>query len=140
MEEARKREWSYTNRVIWKACISTCLAKWKVVDNVTIQIVWWNWKESGKLFIKKYFYVMGFSLPHEVVDIFLYYWETSNNLFLFTLNTSHCKELQGVSKSSLAVIAMGFLCLAALPPRAPTENHVYSGFNLKHWLLWYSGF
>lgn len=55
----KKREWSYTNRVIWKACISICLAKWKVADNVTIQIVWWNWKESGKLFTKKVFLCNG---------------------------------------------------------------------------------
>lgn len=50
-------------------------------------------------------------------------------LLLFTLNISCYKELQRVSKSRLAVIAMGFLCLAALPPEAPTENHVYSAFN-----------
>ena len=88
-----------------KGMLSIILAKRKVIDNARIQNCLLKLKREWKTFL---IFVMGFSLPREISDVFLCFWKS---LFLFTLNTSYCKELQEVFKNRLAVMPMVLLGL-----------------------------
>lgn len=138
VEEARKREWSYTNGGICRACLSIISAKTESDWQRYTRKLSAETENRGKsIFL---FFVMVISLPQEISNTFLCYWKASNSSFLFTFNTCYCKDLQEVFKSRLAAMPVGFLCLVSWPSGALTGNRVWFVFNSKHRNLWRNGF